>query len=140
MTRRRHLARPLLVLALLAACLAAPGSAADAPATWRLDYFHTGGPGIGSDAGSTGEPFAVDRIVVEPLAWPGNPAGYLDTSGTGLYRFQVMDAAGAAVYSRGFNSIYGEWETTAEAGEVNRTFHESLRFPGLFGDPPAPPP
>ena len=140
MTRRRYPVRPLLAFALLAACVAAPASAADAPATWRLDYFHTGGPGIGSGAGSGsgGELFAVDRVVVEPLPWPGNPAGYLDTSGTGLYRFQVLDAAGAAVYSRGFNSIYGEWETTAEAGEVNRTFHESLRFPGLFGDPAAP--
>ncbi len=30
---------------------------------------------------------------------------------------------------RGFASIYGEWETTAEAKETARTFHESLRFP-----------
>ena len=33
------------------------------------------------------------------------------------------------LYSRGFSSIYGEWETTAEAKEMNRTFSESLRFP-----------
>ena len=33
------------------------------------------------------------------------------------------------LYSRGFSSIYGEWETTGEAKEVNRTFSESLRFP-----------
>jgi hypothetical protein len=33
------------------------------------------------------------------------------------------------VFSRGFASIYGEWETTAEAQAMNRTFHESLRFP-----------
>ncbi len=32
-------------------------------------------------------------------------------------------------YSRGFSSIYGEWETTAEAKESARTFSESLRFP-----------
>lgn len=25
--------------------------------------------------------------------------------------------------------VYGEWETTAEAATINRTFHESLRFP-----------
>ncbi len=32
-------------------------------------------------------------------------------------------------WSRSFSSIYGEWETTGEAREINRTFHESLRFP-----------
>ncbi len=41
-----------------------------------------------------------------------------------------MDALGGEVlYSRGFASIYGEWETTGEARRRNRTFHESLRFP-----------
>jgi len=28
------------------------------------------------------------------------------------------------VYSRGFASVYGEWETTAEAKDMNRTFSE----------------
>ena len=37
--------------------------------------------------------------------------------------------APTGLYSRGFSSIYGEWETTAEARDVNRTFSESLRFP-----------
>jgi hypothetical protein len=27
--------------------------------------------------------------------------------------------------------MYGEWETTAEAKKMNRTFSESLRFPGV---------
>jgi hypothetical protein len=33
------------------------------------------------------------------------------------------------LYSRGFASIYGEWETTDEAKTSKRTFQESLRFP-----------
>ena len=33
------------------------------------------------------------------------------------------------LYSRGFASIFGEWETTDEAKNANQTFHESLRFP-----------
>jgi hypothetical protein len=33
------------------------------------------------------------------------------------------------LYSRGFASIFGEWETTDEARAMMRTFHESLRFP-----------
>ena len=33
------------------------------------------------------------------------------------------------LYSRGFASIYGEWETTGEQKTAHRTFHESLRLP-----------
>ncbi len=90
-------------------------------ATLRVDYFHTGGQGD--------EIFAVDRVVVEPLPWPGHPAGDVDPSGHGPYRFEVRDLAGGLLYSRGFGSIYGEWVTTAEARQRHRTFHESLRFP-----------
>ena len=67
---------------------------------------------------------------VEPLPWPGNPARPLDTTNRGKYFFEVVDAAsGTVIYSRGFSSIYGEWETTAEAKRLDRTFSESLRFP-----------
>jgi len=33
------------------------------------------------------------------------------------------------LYSRGFATLYGEWETTGEYAETHQTFHESLRFP-----------
>lgn len=89
--------------------------------TWRLDYYHTGGPGL--------EAFSLDRIVVEPLPFPGHPAGYVDREMTGGYRFEVRDAAGTVLYARGFSSIFAEWITTEEATKVNRTFHESVRFP-----------
>ncbi|MCA1614287.1 MAG: IgA Peptidase M64 [Acidobacteria bacterium] len=60
----------------------------------------------------------------------GHPARAADDSNLGKYFFEVRDAATARVlYSRGFASIYGEWETTDEAKQVMRTFHESLRFP-----------
>jgi hypothetical protein len=102
-----------------------PGRATQPPdtdrETWRLELFHTGGLGL--------EVFARDRIVVEPLPWPGQPSGDLDPTGAGKYRFEVRDEGGEVRFSRGFASIYGEWETTAEAREQNRTFHESLRFP-----------
>jgi hypothetical protein len=99
-----------------------PPSRAQLPRTMRVDYFHTGN--------ATDERFSIDRIVREPLPWPGNPAKALDTTNRGKYFFEIADAAGGPVlYSRGFSSIYGEWETTAEAKEMNRTFSESLRFP-----------
>ncbi len=90
--------------------------------TMRVDYYHTGN--------ATEERFSVDRVVVEPLAWPGNPAKAIDDTNLGKYRFTIVDlASGTMLFSRGFASIYGEWETTAEAKTMNRTFSESLRFP-----------
>ncbi|MFQ5929324.1 MAG: M64 family metallopeptidase, partial [Acidobacteriota bacterium] len=49
----------------------------------------------------------------------------------GKYLFEVIDLpSNRLLYSRGFASIYGEWETTGEARRgVWRTFHESQRFP-----------
>src|SRR4051794_13829865 len=85
-----------------------------APATMRADYYHSGN--------DKQESFALDRIVIEPLPWAGNPKRPLDTSNAGKYLFEVIDkATNKTVYSRGFSSIYGEWETTAEAQKMNRT-------------------
>ena len=91
------------------------------PATVRLDFFHTGN--------LTQELFSVDRVVIEPLPWPGNHHKPIDTTNRGVYYFEVRDLASQRVsYSRGFSSIFGEWVTTEEAKKANRTFHESLRF------------
>jgi hypothetical protein len=106
----------VVVISFPVLCFAAPA------ATMRLDYYHTGGKGQ--------EIFSVDRIVIEPLPWPGNPQRPIDSTNRGTYFFKVRDSISKRVlYSRGFSSIYGEWITTAEAKKVNRTFPESLRFP-----------
>lgn len=96
--------------------------AAKAVATLRLDLYHTGNVDT--------EIFSVDRLVVEPLPWAGNPDQPIDTTELGKYRFSVRRLDDdQLLYSRGYASIYGEWETTGEAKKVFRTFHESLRFP-----------
>lgn len=89
--------------------------------TMRLDYFHTGSAGE--------EVVSLDRVVSDG-PWAGSRSQLTDASNMGKYRYEVRDASsGDLLYSRGFASIYGEWETTGEAAEVHRTFHESLRFP-----------
>jgi hypothetical protein len=88
----------------------------------RVDYYHTGN--------ASQEMFSIDRVVIEPLPWPGNPQKNIDETNLGKYLFEVRDRiTNRLLYSRGFASIYGEWETTDEARTANRTFHESLRFP-----------
>lgn len=93
-----------------------------APRTMRLDYYHTG------DARQ--ETFSLDRVVLEPLPWPGDMSKTIDATNLGKYFFELRDLKTKQVlYSRGFASIYGEWETTDEAATIKRTFGESLRFP-----------
>ncbi|WP_133478890.1 M64 family metallopeptidase [Cognatilysobacter segetis] len=109
-------------IALFVALLAFALPVAAAPATLRVDLQHAG------DA--TSERFALDRVVVEPLPWAGNPDRPIDASGRGAHRFDVVDeASGRVLYSRGYSTVFGEWRTTGEARALQRSFQESLRFP-----------
>jgi len=93
-----------------------------APRTLRVDYYHTGN--------AHEEWFSLDRVVLEPREWPGNPRHAIDETHLGNYLFEVREGlSGKLLYSRGFNSVFGEWKTTEEALHANRTFSESLRFP-----------
>jgi hypothetical protein len=111
------------VIVLLAFVLAL--AAAEAPRTLRLDYVHSGN--------AREEHFALDRVVLEG-PWPGRLDRPLDDTNFGKYLFEVVErASNRVLYTRGFASIYGEWETTGEARELSRAFHESLRFPEPAG-------
>jgi hypothetical protein len=90
--------------------------------TLRLDLFHTGTKGE--------EVYAVDEVVLEPLPWAGNPDRPIDDSNRGEYLFEIIEPDGERVlYSRGYSTIFEEWQSTADAEGKHRTFHESLRFP-----------
>jgi len=113
-----------LLLCVFSSSFSTPSFAASssAPRTLRVDYYHTGN--------SHEEWFSLDRAVLEPLEWPGNLSKVIDESQLGNYRFEVRERdSGKLLYSRGFNSVFGEWKTTDEALHGNRTFSESLRFP-----------
>jgi len=90
--------------------------------TMRLDYFHTGT--------HDHEIYSYDEIFQEPV-WAGSKTMLLDTLNLGKYLFKVYDIkTNELIYSRGFCSLYGEWETTSEASKnIWRTFSESIRFP-----------
>lgn len=93
-----------------------------APATMRVDIQHSGN--------AASESFALERVQVEALPWPGNPARPIDDTNRGVNRLEVVDpATGKVVYSRGYSTVFGEWRTTDEARSLVRSFQESLRFP-----------
>jgi hypothetical protein len=89
--------------------------------TMRLDLYHSGN--------STEDHFAVDQIVSDGI-WPGSKTQLVDPLNLGMYFFEVIDnETKMLIYSRGYCSIFGEWQSTPEAEKGSGTFHESLRFP-----------
>jgi len=91
-------------------------------ATMRIDYYHTGTKGV--------EQFSMDRVYQEG-PWPGSRTRLLDTLNIGEFLVRVYDqATNVLLYSRGFSSMFQEWQTTDEAAAgAYRTFEETVRFP-----------
>ena len=118
------LSRIRLLLALAGALVASAivHAQVQAPATIRVDYLHTGN--------ALSEQYAIERVLVEPLAWPGDLAQNIDHTDRGQNLLEVVDArSGELLYSRGFSTIFAEWRSTDEANRISRGFHESVRFP-----------
>lgn len=89
--------------------------------TMRVDYFHTS---RGPDRIVT-----LDRVV-DDGEWAGSRTILLDELNLGNYRVVVKDAkSGTLLYSRGFGSLFGEWETVPASKQQWRTFRDSLRVP-----------
>jgi hypothetical protein len=90
--------------------------------TMRIDYFHTGAAGE--------EIVALDQVWRQGK-YAGSRTHLVDDLDLGRYLAKLYDAAGGAlIWSRGFDSYFGEWLTTGPAGEgVRRTYHESVLAP-----------
>ena len=116
-----------LVLALALQPAAATGfDARFTGKTLRFDYFHGGT--------AKEEHVSLGGLRLEG-DWPGSRVRLLDDTNLGKYLFEVIDpATNQVIWSRGFSSIYGEWETTGEAAAGTwRTLQESMRFPETRG-------
>lgn len=90
--------------------------------TIRVDLFHSGTSGE--------EHFATDRILVEG-PWAGRRSRLTEDLNLGKYRFRIRNKSNSTLlYSSGYCSIFGEWETTSEASAGTwKTFTEPLLFP-----------
>lgn len=116
--------KTLLILFLLAAgTLAAQVKFDDyfTDRTMRLDYVRAG-----NDKGCS---IYFEQLKQEPY-WSGNKNSLIDRFEYGHYRYYVYDVAtDKLIYSRGYNSLYDEWETTEEARIIPRSFYETVIFP-----------
>ncbi len=69
------------------------------------------------------------NVMDEPY-WGGSEKNRVDTLKEGDFFFEVRDSVTRKLlYSRGFNTLFREWQTTAEASRVKKAFKESLVFP-----------
>ena len=93
-----------------------------ADATLRVDFYHTG------DARH--ERMTLDRLYRQGR-WAGSRHHLVDRTELGNYRVAVHDPGdGSLLYSRTFDSYFGEYRTTVPASEgVSRTYHESVLVP-----------
>jgi len=127
-TASRRTVCSLLLPIVLAALPAAAGDPLDAfterffDETLRIDYHHTGAAGE--------EIVALDRVYRQGI-WAGSRTRLVDGLDLGRYYARLHDAAtGELLWSRGFDSYFGEWQTTGPAADgVRRTYHESVLAP-----------
>ncbi|MBW1783420.1 MAG: peptidase M64 [Deltaproteobacteria bacterium] len=87
----------------------------------RMDYLHTGS----KDASS------VEFLCfsAEPF-WGGSKRNLIDDPLKGEYVVQVFDTADdELIYSKGFSTLFNEWQTTDEASNSTKTFYESILIP-----------
>jgi len=87
--------------------------------TLRIDYFHSGN--YETDFYTFGE------LIEEPY-WGGSKINLLDTFEFGNYYIKVFDND-KLIYSRGYSTIFNEWQTTDEAKKTSRSFSESVVIP-----------
>ena len=90
--------------------------------TMRVDYYHIG------DAKN--EFVTVDQIYRYGI-WAGSRVHLIDNFNYGRYYVKIIDAAsGDIIYTKGFDSYFGEYKTSQPAIDgVKKTFHESALIP-----------
>jgi len=90
--------------------------------TLRIDYFHIGNSGE--------EVITIDQLYQQGI-WAGSRRNLIDPFNIGRYSVKIYDeVSGNLVYSKGFDSYFGEYKTTdAALGGEKRTFHESVLIP-----------
>lgn len=62
--------------------------------------------------------------------WAGSHTHLIDEFGYGSYRYRVFDIkSDQLIFSKGFSTLFQEWQTTAEAKNVNKAFYQAALFP-----------
>ena len=111
----------LLLLALLPLMAFAQFDEWFTEASLRIDYTLTG-----NDKNTA---FALKEMIREPY-WSGSKVNLIDNLEFGNYIVKVYEpGTDHLLFSKGYQNLYGEWQTTEEASKVTKTFDESVIVP-----------
>jgi hypothetical protein len=89
--------------------------------TLRIDYYHAGN--------HDSEEYYFDEALIEPY-WAGSHINLIDTFFYGQNYVEVKDPlTGKLIYSRGYSTLFAEWQTTTEAKTTRRALTETVVVP-----------
>jgi hypothetical protein len=87
----------------------------------RMDYIHAGTENNSS--------IYLKEFREEPF-WGGSKFNLTDTFKYGDYLLEMYDSvSGQLIYSRGYNTLFKEWQTTEQANHLQKSFYESVVMP-----------
>lgn len=87
----------------------------------RMDVFQCGT--------SESSHYVFERFIIEPH-FGGSKVNLVDPFNFGTNRVKVIDAqTNTLIYSRGYNTLFREWQTTEEATRMERCYEESVNVP-----------
>lgn len=87
----------------------------------RMDVFQCGT--------SDSSHYVFERFIIEPH-FGGSKVNLIDPFNFGTNRVKVIDAqTNTVIYSRGYNTLFREWQTTEEATRMERCYEESVNVP-----------
>ena len=108
----------LLLFALLPMMAWAQFDSYFAESSLRVDYCLTGN--------RTTTTFSLKEFIHEPY-WSGSKTNLIDNLEFGNYIVKVYEnGTDKLLFSKGYQNLYGEWQTTDEAKVVTKTFDESV--------------
>jgi len=89
--------------------------------TLRFDYIQVGN--------AESSQIIFKQLKEEPY-WGGSKVNLVDTFKYGEYLLHIKDSiTGILIYSRGYASLFQEWQTTDEAQHTTRSFYEVVLMP-----------
>jgi hypothetical protein len=75
-----------------------------------------------------------EKVYLEQIKkeafWAGSKTNLVDPLNYGNYRFRIFnEKSDSLIFSKGFSTLFEEWQTTADAKETDKTFYQSAIFP-----------
>ncbi|MCF6270560.1 MAG: IgA Peptidase M64 [Melioribacteraceae bacterium] len=87
--------------------------------TMRFDYYQVG---------NSNREQIVFKELIEEAIWGGPKINLVDTLNLGEYKLSIFNNENV-IYSKGFSTLFKEWQTTKEAKEINRSYSGTAIFP-----------